>query len=276
MSIPCVSSVVALVCAFSSVEALSRRRMRSRRRTAACLSPSGPPRASPTGASPLLPRPCLARRRRGPPGCSNTSADRAWRPCGSRRMARRREASPPCSRPTSPSCSKAKAHRRRLPKSQLHHPRHLPGLLRAGHRRMCPTMTPGPGPGGSWMCQKSNSGTKPELSRHGGHGWRQGVAQIAGCPPSVTPRGRFRRGNRVVPRKPAGRAIARGRRRGGRGRELGFLPSSISHLGIASDYQSNFAGQLGIRAGSAGETLGRPVKAASPDFKMNRGLAARP
>lgn len=121
-----------------------------------------------------------------------------------------------------------------------------------------------------------NSGTKPELSRHGGHDWRQGVAQIAGCPPSVTPRGRFWHRSRAVPRKSAAHAIARGRRRGRRGRELGFLTSSISHLGIASDYQSNFAGQLGIRAGSAGETLGRPVKAASPDFKMNRGLAARP
>lgn len=48
-----------------------------------------------------------------------------------------------------------------------------------------------------------NSGTKPELSRHSGHGWRQGVAQIAGCPPSVTPRGRFWHRNRVVPRKSA-------------------------------------------------------------------------
>lgn len=96
-----------------------------------------------------------------------------------------------------------------------------------------------------------NSDTKPELSRHSGHGWRQGVAQIAGCPPSVTPRGRF------WAQKPSWSRESRLLRQN--------FPSG-----------AHFAGQLGIRAGSAGETLGRPVKAASPDFKMNRGLAARP
>ena len=101
-------------------------------------------------------------------------------------------------------------------------------------------------------------------------------ARMSSCPAGGALAAEFRHEARVVPRKSAAHAIARGRRRGRRGRELGFLTSSISHLGIASDYQSNFAGQLGIRAGSAGETLGRPVKAASPDFKMNRGLAARP